>query len=75
MVALLWLLQMCILDGRKYAELEAGHETEEELDECMLLLNGSNKELLAAGRGAQHDADKKVIAPLVVLPPSPLCKM
>ena len=55
---------MCILDGKLYAELDPGSETDGQLEACMLLANSQGKELLAPGKGAAYGEDRKVVMPL-----------
>ncbi len=55
---------MCILDGKLYADLDPGNETEAQLDACTLLANSSGKELLAPGKTAAYSEERKVVMPL-----------
>jgi len=58
------LSQVCILDGKLYADLELGSETDAQLDACTLLTNSSGKELLAPNKGAVYGEDRRVVMPL-----------
>lgn len=56
--------QVCVLEGKAYAELDPGTETEEDLEQCMLLTNSQGKELLAPGKGAEQADNKKILLKL-----------
>ncbi len=58
--------QVCILDGKLYADLDPGSMTAASLEECTLLTNSQGKELLAPGKGAAYADDRtgKVVMPL-----------
>lgn len=66
--------QMAVLDGNAYDAkcLEAGHERDEDLDSCSLLLNNKGTALLQPGASASHSLQHKVVVQLQVrarLPP------
>ena len=57
-------MQACVLEGKAFAELESGAESQDDLEACMLLTNSQGKELLAPGKGADQADNKKIILKL-----------
>lgn len=64
---------MAVLDGNAYDAkcLEAGHERDEDLDSCSLLLNNKGTALLQPGASASHSLQHKVVVQLQVRRPPP----
>lgn len=58
-------MQMCILEGKTYAELDPETATEAQLDGCILLTNNHGKELLAPGKASEYGEDKKIVTRIV----------
>ena len=56
--------QVCILDGRLYAELESEQPSDTALDECVLLAGNQGKELLAPGPDEDYSDDRKIVIQL-----------
>ena len=62
---------MAVLDGNAYDAkcLEAGHERDEDLESCSLLINNKGTALLQPGASASHSLQHKVVVQLQVRPP------
>eukprot|EP00884_Botryococcus_braunii_P005106 jgi/Botrbrau1/14597/Bobra.242_2s0007.1 len=58
-------LEICILEGKAYSELNPETATDEEIDACVHLTNNHGKELLAPGKGSEYSEDKKIVTRFV----------
>lgn len=60
-----FVVQICILEGKAYSELNPETATDEEIDACVHLTNNHGKELLAPGKGSEYSEDKKIVTRFV----------